>query len=127
MMMAKTNCRHFSRILFAAALAGVLLAGCSTVSNSQGKFYVAPGKFVLYACPELALRAKENADREQKLRDLMAKAETGPGGTLVSSLTYKPEYDTLQEESRQLQEMMVEKKCKPPAAAPARRSGSIPR
>jgi len=114
MTMKKDNDRIFSRFPFAAAaLACAILAGCSSEGNSQGRFLVAPGKFVLYTCPELALRAKQNAEREQKLRDLMTKAEAGAGGHLVSTLAYKPEYDTLQEESRQLQEMMVEKKCKP--------------
>lgn len=83
---------------------------------------VAPGKFVLYSCPELALRAKQNAEREQKLHDLMTKAESGPGGHMASTLAYRPEYDSLVEESRQLRAMQVEKNCNaPPAgAAPAR-------
>ncbi|HEX5509954.1 MAG TPA: hypothetical protein VFX37_15745 [Pseudolabrys sp.] len=98
-----------------------VLAGCST-PESTGRLMVAPGKFVLYSCPELALRAKQNAEREQKLRDLMAKAESGPGGHMASTLTYQPEYDSLIEESRQLRAMQVEKNCKTPLA-----QGAAPR
>ncbi|HET7849245.1 MAG TPA: hypothetical protein VFL51_09315 [Pseudolabrys sp.] len=116
--------RAFSHAAFLCA--GLLLAACST-PESTGRLLVAPGKFVLYSCPELAARARQNAQHEQKLRDLMAKAETGPGGHMASTLAYQPEYDGLLEESRQLKSMQAEKNCDTSAAnarpAPARAAG----
>lgn len=121
---------HNSRkasLLAAGAIFAFMLAGCST-PESAGRLMVAPGKFVLYSCPELALREKQNAEQQQKLRELMAKAESGPGGHMVSQLTYQPQYDISVEESRQLRAMQVEKNCDtPPASTPARPGGKAPR
>ena len=133
-MLSTTDNRQRKSIAMSAgivpAILTIMLVSCST-PESTGRLMVAPGKFVLYSCPELALRAKQNAEREQKLRDLMAKAESGPGGHMASTLTYQPEYDSLIEESRQLRAMQVEKNCKaPPAPAqgvPPRAGGKAAR
>ena len=83
---------------------------------------VAPGKFVLYSCTELAQRAKTNAEREQQLHVLMAKAQTGAGGDLVNKVAYQPELATLVGEDRELQQTAADKKC----ATPLPTAASLP-
>ncbi|HVV62832.1 MAG TPA: hypothetical protein VHD14_13870 [Pseudolabrys sp.] len=99
--------------MIAAALP-LALAACAASEDSLSKMMVAPGKFVLYTCDDLLQRARTNAEREQQLHMLMAKAQTGAGGDLVNSVAYRPELATLEGEDRELQQTAADKKCTTP-------------
>jgi len=59
--------------------------------------------------------------RERELLGLMAKAETGSGGRLVSTVAYRPEYLELRGEMNELRNAAAAKNCKF-AQAPAGRA-----
>ena len=95
-----------------AALAALALFGC-TSEDSAGRFYVQPDRYVLYNCTELAAAAQANFTRQQELEALKAKAETGSGGRLVSTMAYQPEYLQLRGQMNELRKTTAEKNCKP--------------
>ena len=112
-----------AKIRIACLLATFALAGCAVSDDKLSSMMVSPGKFVLYSCDELAQRAKTNAEREQQLHMLMAKAQTGAGGDLVNTVAYRPELATLEGEDRELQQTAADKKCTTPLPTTA----SLPR
>ncbi|MGB7257899.1 MAG: hypothetical protein WBD48_07460 [Pseudolabrys sp.] len=125
-----------TKIRIACLLATLALGACAVSDDKLSNMMVAPGKFVLYSCTELAQRAKTNAEREQQLHELMAKAATGSGGDLVNAVAYRPELATLEGETRELQQTAADKKCTtplptaaslPPPAAPPSAPASTPR
>ncbi len=94
-----------------------LLASC--VSSQQGStddklsgLLVAPGKFVLYTCPEIAEKAAATAKRQRELEALMAKAGTSGAGGLVSAVAYRPEYLETRGDMNELRRAAAEKGCK---------------
>ena len=72
------------------------LAGCSSVAMDESTFFADPARYDLYDCRQLADVRKQQTDRVDELRRLMAKAETGTGGSVVSELAYRPDYATAQ-------------------------------
>ncbi len=94
-----------------AALAASALTGCAS-EESAGRFVVEPDRYVLYNCAELAVQAQANITRQHELEVLMAKAEAGSGGKLVSSVAYRPEYIQLRGEMNELRKTGTEKNCK---------------
>ena len=117
----------FRNLTVAALL--VALAGCTTSGGNSddraGRFLVAPDKFVLYSCPALAQRAADINIRERELLGLMAKAGTGSGGRLVSTVAYRPEYLELRGEMNELRSAAAAKNCKFAQAPAGRASDSI--
>jgi hypothetical protein len=93
-----------------------LLAGCSA-SGGPENFYVAPGKYVLYDCKQLAGAQAHFAGRDQELSRLIARAKEGAGGDLVAALAYEPEYYSNLGELRDVQHELAEKKCPPEVKA----------
>lgn len=89
----------------------VLLSGCAMSDENLSRVMVAPGKFSLYTCPELVAKGKELTKRERELQDLMAKANAGTGGGIVSALAYRPEYVAAQGEMRDVREAAAAKQC----------------
>lgn len=94
-----------------AALAALALSGCAS-EEAASRFLVAPDKYVLYSCPELATASQATLTRQRELEMLMAKAETGSGGQLASAMAYRPEYLQLRGEMDQLRKTAGEKNCK---------------
>ena len=105
------------RPLIALTLLSVLLSACA-VSPSEstddrlGRLVVAPGKYVLYTCPEIATQAAASAARARQLEALMTKANVDASGQLVSSLTYRPEYLEKRGEMNELRNAAIAKNCK---------------
>jgi hypothetical protein len=80
-------------LVLGAALA---LAGCSSVAMDESTFFVDPARYDLYDCKQLAAVRKVHMDHIDELKRLMAKAETGVGGAVVSELAYRDEYASTQ-------------------------------
>ena len=78
----------------------------------MGRFLVAPGKYTLYNCAQLAQTMETVSERERELADLIAKAGPGAGGSFVSSVAYRPEYYQVHGEMNELRRTAAEKKCK---------------
>jgi hypothetical protein len=102
-------------LLAAAAVLAAALAGCGsqggTADDRLGRFLVAPDKFSLYNCPELAEKAETTAARERELQALIARAGEGSGGRMVSAVAYRPEYLTVHGEMNELRAAAAAKKC----------------
>jgi hypothetical protein len=92
-----------------ALLALVVLAGCG--SDGAGAIFVDPGRYTLYHCDELATRRKALVVRETELRGLMERASESAAGSVIGSLAYRSEYDSVIAEQRLLQRNAAEKNC----------------
>jgi hypothetical protein len=99
------------RAIIGAALTALALAGCAMSDDSLSSFLVAPGKYVLFTCDDLARTAKTTQSRQKELEQLMAKASTDTGGRLISDATYGPEYATTRGQMKELRAAAAERKC----------------
>jgi hypothetical protein len=107
-------------------LAAALLAGCAS-DDSTSRLFVAPDKYVLYTCPEIAREMVGKEAREQELAVLMAKAGNDAGARMISGMTYDPEYLLVHGEINDLRASAAAKNCNAPAAAPAPPPPTMPR
>jgi hypothetical protein len=98
-----------------AALAAALPAGCAS-DDATSRMLVAPDKYVLYTCDEIAREMKGKEVREQELTALMAKAGTDAGARMISGMTYDPEYLSIRGEMNDLRASAAAKNCNAPAA-----------
>jgi hypothetical protein len=96
-----------------AALVAAMLSGCAS-DDTTARFLVAPDKYVLYSCPEIAREMTGKQAREKELKDLMAKASAGAGGRVISGLAYDPEYLAVRGDINDLRASAAERHC--PAA-----------
>src|SRR5258708_16198953 len=84
----------FSRPLRRAATALALLGlaiglnGCANMSDSVTSAFADPAKYDLYECKQLETERKTLATRAAELQGLMAKAETGVGGSVVPGAAF---------------------------------------
>jgi hypothetical protein len=112
--MSKVNSRVLRTAVIAtcgAALAAAMLAGCAMSDDSLSSFLVAPGKYVLFTCDDIALTAKGVQARQKELEQLMAKAGTDAGGRLIADVTYGAEYATTRGQMKELRAAAAERKC----------------
>lgn len=91
-----------------------LLAAACTLPEDRASEMIAPGKFSLYSCDQLAARAKVVGDRAFELKEAMEKSARGPGGELVNSIAYRPEYLTAVGELRDIESEAASKECAKP-------------
>jgi hypothetical protein len=102
-----------ARTSLTTAVAAIsLLSGCAVSDDTAGRFFVQPGKYILYNCRELAEATQSVAARQLELERLMAKAGTDSSGRLVSELAYGPEYSQLRGQMNELRRTSAEKNCK---------------
>lgn len=112
-----------ARARFAAAALFVALAlplaGCETSGDALSTAVTRPGQYDLYECPDIKTAANGVVGRQRELEGLMARANRGPAGGLISSTTYQPEYIMLRGQMAQLRAAAIEKHCNfvPGAAA----------
>jgi hypothetical protein len=111
------------------------LAGCANMGDNMSTAFADPAKYELYECKQLETERKTLATRLAELQGLMAKADTGVAGPLVSELAYRNEYIAVRGQSKFAEEAWQRNKCvasapaaaaaapapSPPDAAPARR------
>ena len=110
--------RSFLALPICAAFVAVMLSGCAS-DDSTARFFVAPEKYMLYTCPEIAREMKGRQAREKELKDLMVKASADPGGRLISGLAYDSEYLSVRGEINDLRASAAERHCAPEPGAAA--------
>jgi len=93
-----------------AALAALLCGVAAAQDNdaAAARFLVAPGRYVLFNCQQLAVQATENQKRIRELEALMAKS----GSAFVNAMAYRPEYLQLRGELVDMRREAADKKCK---------------
>ncbi len=91
-------------------LAGMALAGCGLSDGASG-LLVDPARYSAYHCKELIAESQNLAKREKQLRDLMAKASEGGGGTIIGTLAYRSDYETVLAQQKLLKRTAAEQKC----------------
>jgi hypothetical protein len=101
------------------ALLAVMLGGCASALDTYGDPFVQPGKFNFLRCQDIAERVATAEKREQELRSLMSRADSGVGGGAVNLFVYKPDLQGVQADLRLLRKTAGEKRCDstPTAAA----------
>jgi hypothetical protein len=117
-----------------AVLLAVLTCSCSTTFVDQvGSLYVAPGKFILLRCPDLAAKSTAASNREKELVSLMDRANQDVAGPVINTFIYKTDLDTVRAELAELKKTEKEKNCsnvvaaaKPPPTASVPRSDPNP-
>jgi hypothetical protein len=115
--------------LFALALCAGL-SGCADVGDSfaSGAF-IDPAKYELYDCKQLEAERKALALRTAELQGLLAKADTGVGGSVVGELAYRNDYISARASVKLLEDTWRRNRCapsSPAAAAPAPAAPTAP-
>ena len=102
----------------AALLAlGMALSGCAEMGDGVASAFADPAKYDLWDCKQLETERKTLATRAEQLKSLMAKAETGVAGPVVSELAYRNEYIAVRGQAKLADEVWQRNKCH--ASAPA--------
>jgi hypothetical protein len=99
------------------------LGGCANVGDSfaSGAF-VDPARYDQYDCKQLEGERQRLALTTAELQGLIAKAETGVGGSVVGELAYRNDYISTRASAKLAEETWRRNKCvasSPAAAAPA--------
>jgi hypothetical protein len=97
-----------------------LLGGCAGVGDSfASSAFVDPAKYDLYECKQLETERKTLSARTAELQGLMAKAETGVAGSVVSEVAYRNDYISARASANLAEEVWRKNKCvaTPPSAA----------
>ena len=109
-------------LAFGAGL-GASLGGCANVGDSfASAAFVDPAKYGQYDCKQLEAERKALATRTAELQGLIAKAETGVGGSVVGELAYRNDYISARASSKLADETWQQSKCvasSPAVATPA--------
>jgi hypothetical protein len=99
------------------------LGGCANVGDSfASTAFVDPAKYEQFDCKQLEAERKTLATRTGELQGLMAKAETGVGGSLVGELAYRNDYISARAQAKLVEETWQRNRCvasSPAAATPA--------
>jgi hypothetical protein len=117
---SRLSCRVVAAMtLFVLALG---LGGCADIGDSMSSAFVDPAKYEFYECKQLEPERKNLASRAAELQGLMAKAETGVGGSVVAELAYRNEYISVRAQAKLADETWRRNKCHdtpPGVTAPA--------
>jgi hypothetical protein len=98
--------RSLAAMLAAGAAA---LSGCS--GDGVGTLMVDPARYAGYHCNDLVTELGNLAKREQKLRDLINKADDSGAGTVIGAVAYRPDYETTLQQEKLLRRTAAEKNC----------------
>ena len=113
--------RIMPRLLGALAPLALALSGCASVGDTVSTAFADPAKYQLWDCKQLEPERKSLAKRATELQGLMAKAETGVGGTVVAEVVYRNDYIAIRGQQKFAEEAWQRSRCHEtaPAAAPA--------
>ena len=110
-------------LLVLGTVLGATLGGCADVGDSfASAAFVDPAKYEQYDCKQLEGERKNLATRTAELQGLIAKAETGVGGSVVGELAYRNDYISARASTKLADETWQRNKCvasSSAAAAPA--------
>jgi hypothetical protein len=109
--MATTKAWRFASGGFAVLCTGAL-ASCAGGLDHPENAFVAPGKYLLYDCPQLATAEAGFVKRDQEFSRLIARAKEGPAGGLVSATVYEADYYSNLGELNDVRREQAEKNCK---------------
>jgi hypothetical protein len=117
----KLTSRTTAAVVLLVLCAG--LGGCANVGDSfASAAFVDPAKYGNFDCKQLEVERKGLALRTAELQGLIAKAETGVGGSVVGELAYRNDYISVRASARLVEETWQRNKCVatlPAAATPA--------
>jgi hypothetical protein len=99
------------RAVAGIALAGAMLAACSSTSETGYSLFADPGKYQYYNCAQIAVAMKTYSTRQQELKTLMDRADQSAGGAAVGFIAYKAEYVAVNEELDTLHATARSKSC----------------
>jgi hypothetical protein len=106
---------------------GLTLAGCADMSDGMLTAFSDPAKYDLFECKQLEVERKTLSTRAAELQGLMAKANTGVAGPVVSELAYRNDYITVRSQAKLADEAWQRNKCRPsPPAVAADAPGLTP-
>jgi hypothetical protein len=91
------------------------------MGDSMSSAFADPAKYDLYECKQLEPERNSLARRMAETQGLMAKAETGVAGSVVSELAYRNDYISLNAQKKLADEAWRRNKCQdtvPAAATP---------
>lgn len=111
----------------AAFLLAVMTSACSTTFDPIGSLYVAPGKFVLLKCPDIAARSIADSNREKELISLMDRANQDFAGPAINTFIYSTDLNTVRAELAELRKTAEEKNCNEVLTAAQQPTASVPR
>ena len=107
------------RALAGAALlaSAAVLSGCANMSDGMTSAFADPAKYDLYDCKQLEAERKAIAIKMTELQGLMAKAQTGVGGSVVGEVVYRNDYIAIRGQKKNADEAWALNKChdSPPA------------
>ncbi|MGY4480420.1 twin-arginine translocation pathway signal [Bradyrhizobium sp. USDA 3364] len=109
-------------LVLLASAAGV--SGCAQIGDTVPSAFADPAKYDLYDCKQLETERTGLKARAADQEKLMAKAETGVGGTVVSEMVYRNELISIHSQQKLADEAWRKGKCHesppdtPAAAAP---------
>ena len=114
---------------------GAALSGCAGVGDTMSTAFADPARYDLYDCKQLEPERKSLANALAENQGLMAKAETGVGGAVVSEMAYRNDNIALRGQMHFAEEAWRKNHCRESAAAapagppraplpPASRAGS---
>src|SRR3954468_6415059 len=88
------------------------LGGCANIGDSfASAAFVDPAKYEQYDCKQLEAERKALATRTAELQGLIAKAETGVGGSVVGELAYRNDYISARAQAKLAEETWQRDKC----------------
>jgi hypothetical protein len=107
---------------------GTGLGGCANMGDSMTTAFADPAKYELYDCKQLEAERKNLATRAAELQGLMAKADTGFAGPVVSELAYRNEYLSVRGQAKFAEDAWQSNKChaSAPSAATPQASSAPP-
>jgi hypothetical protein len=88
------------------------LGGCASVSDTISPAFADPARYDLWDCKQLAPERIGLAKRVDDLQRLMAKAETGTGGVVVSELAYRNDYISARGSQKLMEEAWQKNRCR---------------
>jgi hypothetical protein len=107
-------------LLVLGAGLGAGLGGCANVGDSfASAAFVDPAKYEQFDCKQLEGERKNLATRTAELQGLIAKAETGVGGSVVGELAYRNDYISARASSKLAEETWQRNKCVATSSAAA--------
>ncbi len=103
--------QRLARIAGAATIAATA-GGCALNSEDiSAAVMTDPLKYELYDCKQMEGQMKALVAQADRFKDLIAKAEQGPGGTIVATVAYKNDYLRVRADIKNLRESQQRRNC----------------